>query len=240
MLKRLHPNVHVQRLIGMALASAAISLCAWWMFNLLAPAQDNPFRPLTLATQPGLATGLKLDRLAHTPAACFALLDLAGVKYTRIEQRGPLPQCALHDALTLERSLTPYSAKVSMTCRLAASLNVWERFAVIPAAERLLGQQVTRIETLGSFSCRRVNNAAKGNWSEHARGDAIDISGFRLADGSRVMVKDDFGADTAKGRFLAEVRDKACGLFSTTLSPDYNALHADHLHLDMGYFPICS
>ena len=127
-----------------------------------------------------------------------------------------------------------------MTCRLAASLNVWERFVVIPAAERHFGQQVARIETLGSFSCRRVNNADKGAWSEHASGDAIDISGFRLADGTHVMVKEDFGRNTSKGAFLKEVRDKACGLFSTTLSPDYNKLHADHLHLDMGFFPICS
>ena len=35
------------------------------------------------------------------------------------------------------------------------------------------------------------------------------------------------------GAFLREVRDGACRLFPTTLSPDYNAAHADHLHLDM-------
>ncbi|MDP1909506.1 MAG: extensin family protein, partial [Hyphomicrobium sp.] len=29
-----------------------------------------------------------------------------------------------------------------------------------------------------------------------------------------------------------DVRDGACRLFSTTLSPDYNAAHADHLHFD--------
>ncbi|TMJ11586.1 MAG: extensin family protein [Alphaproteobacteria bacterium] len=31
---------------------------------------------------------------------------------------------------------------------------------------------------------------------------------------------------------LRGVRDDACKLFSTTLSPDYNAAHCDHLHLD--------
>ena len=30
----------------------------------------------------------------------------------------------------------------------------------------------------------------------------------------------------------ADVRDGACRLFSTVLSPGYNAAHADHLHLD--------
>jgi hypothetical protein len=28
------------------------------------------------------------------------------------------------------------------------------------------------------------------------------------------------------------VRDGACRLFATVLSPDYNAAHRDHLHLD--------
>ena len=32
--------------------------------------------------------------------------------------------------------------------------------------------------------------------------------------------------------FLREVRDGACDLFATVLSPDYNAAHADHFHLD--------
>ncbi len=31
---------------------------------------------------------------------------------------------------------------------------------------------------------------------------------------------------------LREVRDGACDLFATVLSPDYNAAHRDHLHLD--------
>ncbi|MFN3798647.1 MAG: extensin family protein, partial [Sphingobium yanoikuyae] len=37
------------------------------------------------------------------------------------------------------------------------------------------------------------------------------------------------GKDAA---FLRDVRDGACGLFSTVLSPDYNAAHRDHFHLD--------
>ena len=35
-----------------------------------------------------------------------------------------------------------------------------------------------------------------------------------------------------KTAFLREVRDGACPLFSTVLSPDYNQAHRDHLHLD--------
>lgn len=236
----IHPNRHIRRLIGMGVVTVLMAIWGWWLFNWLTPARHNPFKPLELTERPGLATGFKLDRLAQNPALCFQLLDQAGVKYTRVDRDGPQPQCGLHNALTLDQSLTPYSGTLSMSCGLAASLHMWERHVVIPAAERILGQKVDRIETLGSYSCRRVNSASEGRWSQHATGDAVDISGFRLEDGTRVMIKDAFGKDTSQGRFLREVRDKGCSLFSTTLSPDYNKLHADHLHFDMGFASICS
>ena len=39
--------------------------------------------------------------------------------------------------------------------------------------------------------------------------------------------------------FLRRIRDGACGLFGTVLSPDYNAPHADHLHMDMAAWSVC-
>ena len=34
------------------------------------------------------------------------------------------------------------------------------------------------------------------------------------------------------GDFLHRIRDDACKVFGTTLSPDYNVQHHDHLHLE--------
>jgi hypothetical protein len=39
-------------------------------------------------------------------------------------------------------------------------------------------------------------------------------------------------APEAEARFLRRIRDDACRIFGTVLSPDYNAVHADHLHLE--------
>lgn len=233
-------SIHVRRLVGMAVVTVAVSLAGWWAFNLFIPPQHNPFKPLDLTLRPGIVTGFKLDSLMHDKPTCFHLLDQAGVGYTRLDKPDENPQCGIADGLTLDQSLTPYSATLTMSCRLAATLYMWERHVVIPAAEELLGQGVQRIETVGSYSCRRVNNDATGRWSEHSRGEAVDISGFTLEDGSRVMIENDFGSSDKRGEFLRRVRDRACGLFSTTLSPDYNALHHDHLHLDMGLSAICS
>jgi hypothetical protein len=42
----------------------------------------------------------------------------------------------------------------------------------------------------------------------------------------------DWSGGGDKAAFLRNVRDGACDVFATTLSPDYNAAHRDHLHLD--------
>ena len=97
---------------------------------------------------------------------------------------------------------------------------------------RHFGSRVVAIDHAGSYSCRRLYGRSDGAYSEHATADAIDILGFRLADGTRVSVLNDWSGDSPKAQFLREVRDGSCRLFSTVLSPDYNAAHADHLHLD--------
>jgi hypothetical protein len=60
-----HRSLHVRRLVGMAAVSIGLSLAGWWVFNLLTPQQDNPFKPLDLTLKPGLVTGFKLDSLKH-------------------------------------------------------------------------------------------------------------------------------------------------------------------------------
>ncbi len=236
----IHLNLHVRRLIGMAVVTVIMSIAGWWVFNLLMPPQHNPFKPLDLAIRPGIATGFKLDRLGSSPPLCFALLDKAGVKYTHVDPKSDNPACGIANGLTLDQSLTPYSGTLTMSCRMAATLYLWERHVVMPAAREIFGQPVKRIETLSAYSCRRVNSAKAGRWSEHAHGEAVDIAGFTLADGRRVMVRGDFAANSREGLFLRRVRDKGCGIFSVVLSPDYNAQHADHLHFDTGSFAICS
>lgn len=239
-IRRYSANAHIRRLAGMLAVTIATGWLGWLAFDTLTPARDNPFKPLDLTERPGRATGIKLDMYAQRPEACFVALNAAGVEYTRVERAGEDRACNLINGLTLDRSLTPYSGTLSMTCPLTAALHIWERHTVLPAAERILGSPVTRIETFGSYACRRVNSARSGRWSNHADGNAVDIAGFRLEDGRLVSVKSDYGDATPEGRFLREVRDGACDLFSATLGPEYNALHADHFHFDMGVWTTCS
>ncbi len=128
----------------------------------------------------------------------------------------------------------------AMNCSLAATFTAWVRNGVIPAARVHLGAEVVRVETMGSYSCRNVNGAATGRLSEHASANAVDVSGFVLADGRRITIRQDWSTtDPAVRGFLLAVRTSACRRFKTVLSPDYNRLHEDHFHLDMGRGPFC-
>lgn len=100
-----------------------------------------------------------------------------------------------------------------------------------PAARRHLGSSIARLRVMGSFVCRTRNHKPGARISEHGLGRAIDIGGVTLADGRRITVEDDYGRG-AGGRFLAEVRQKSCGLFTTVLGPGSDAHHDAHFHLD--------
>lgn len=199
--------------------------------------QDLPWTRLDLSQPIGMFTGRKLAGLTDDYAECRALLRAAGVRYTVLPQlTGSDAACGYADGVRFagggSRGIAYSPANLGTSCPVAAALSLWEWEIVQPAAQKHFGQAVARVEHLGSYSCRRMYGRSTGGWSEHATADAIDIAGFRLADGTRIRVLGDWEAGGAKAAFLREVRSGACRLFSTVLSPDYNAAHRDHLHLD--------
>ncbi|WP_420142842.1 extensin family protein [Sphingomonas sp.] len=205
-------------------------------YALVAPRLDPadlPWTPLDLDARLGRATAGKIAALDGP--ACAALLDRAGIAHRALPavRRG---ECGYDDGVAWSSGglrRTAYNpGGPTLACPLAASLAVWEREVVQPEAERLLGARVARIDHYGSYACRRLYGSASGGWSEHARARAIDIAGFLLTDGRRITVARDWTGRGPEAAFLRAVRDGACRAFTTTLSPDYNAAHRDHFHLD--------
>ncbi|MFC6622739.1 extensin family protein [Novosphingobium panipatense] len=201
--------------------------------------EHDPRAPLTLSTPDGWMTARKVAALREDRDQCRAFLRRSGIEETALAPVGT-GECRRDDRKVLRAparfdvALSPRRAQA--TCAVDAGLARWLNNGVQPAAKALLGQAVVRIEQLGTYSCRRIGGGDEGNWSEHATGNAIDISAFVLADGTRISVLRDWGAAAdepdGKSLFLRTVRDRACAAFSTVLSPEYNAAHADHLHLD--------
>lgn len=218
----------------------------WWLLVLILVAaaflygreyvwrhpQDVPWTALDLRHPAGRFTLRKLVSLGDHPAQCRALLTQAGIADVPAPPRHSGDQCGYADGMRLTRGTDFAPAGLVTACPVAAALALFERDVLRPAAARHFATNIAAIEHAGSYSCRRLYGRAEGRFSEHATADAIDIIGFRLADGTRVSVLRDWASDGPKGGFLREVRDGACGLFATVLSPDYNAAHADHLHLD--------
>lgn len=124
-------------------------------------------------------------------------------------------------------------AQPEMTCRLALAVSVWRRQSLEPAAREFLGSDVVQIDHFGAYACRNVNNGVGSTRvSAHAQAAALDVAGVRLRDGRRISLTDDWRGDGPEARFLRRIRDDACRIFGTVLSPDYNAVHQDHLHLE--------
>lgn len=213
------------------LLAAGVALFLLWAF-----AAGRPGAPLDLGDKPGPGTGRKLVALGQEFAHCRALLDRAGVRFEMLPPRRDGSHCGYADGVRFRpggaRRIAFTPANLVAACPVAAALAMWEWDAVQPAALRHFGQPVAAIEHLGSYNCRRMYGRSAGSWSEHATADAVDIAAFRLANGQRVSFLGDWRGDTAAAHFLHDVRDRACLLFATVLSPDYNAAHRDHLHFD--------
>lgn len=125
-----------------------------------------------------------------------------------------------------------------VACPLADSFAGWARYGVDRAAQQILGSRLVRIETMGSYSCRNVAGSARR--SAHATADAIDVSGFVLADGRRITVAGNWADNSpAVRRFFTAIHTSACKRFGTVLGPAYNAAHRDHLHLELSSRQTC-
>jgi hypothetical protein len=120
----------------------------------------------------------------------------------------------------------------SLNCPMVAAVDDWVDRVVQPEAEAAFGQPVVGIEHMGSYNCRSISGYRQ--MSEHAYMNALDVSGFKLADGRTVRVKGGWqSADLAERTFLQTVGANACEDFTTVLGPDAGAAHYDHLHLDL-------
>lgn len=223
------------RLFILLALACAIGWAGWsWIAR---HPQHNPFVPLSLSDQIGWATGGKLADFVADGSACRQTFTDATIDFA------PLPAVGSGQCLAANRTrladaavpgLTLRPAGVAPSCAVSVALLLWMRERVQPAAQRHFGQPVERLEHLGSYNCRSIGGGTSGTPSEHSTGNAIDIAAFVLADGSRISLIEDWRSepDGPRSGFLRDVRDGACDLFATTLSPDYNAAHADHFHFD--------
>ena len=167
---------------------------------------------------------------------CLANLNAVGAEFIALPDQYTGQGCSTVGTVRMS-ALRGESANMSIAnigpvkCGVGTAFAAWARYGVDRAAQQILGSPLARIETMGSYSCRNV--AGSNRRSAHATAGAIDISGFVLEDGRRIVLTDDWNGGTRQEKeFLRTIQRSACKRFATVLGPEYNAAHRDHFHLE--------
>jgi hypothetical protein len=170
--------------------------------------------------------------------ACRASLTHDGAKFEAVADFTTSSGCGITDPVKLTGGIVGLSQPVEMSCSLALAVTEFEDGDIQALAQRYFHQKLVRLDHMGAYNCRTVRDA-KGRMSEHAVGRAIDISGFVLADGTKITVENDWFSTGPKRDFLRDVARAACGRFDVVLTPNYNLDHLNHIHADLSKWKLC-
>jgi hypothetical protein len=163
--------------------------------------------------------------------ACLKKLSDQGAQFEALPDiGGPCPAVNIIRLTAIERGLALRPAAI-MTCAMAERLSLWVRTGLVPASLDSFDEAPIALSIGASYVCRNENGLAGGKLSEHAKANAVDLTGLvfkthdlrvaNLAPGSREHAL--FGA----------IRASACLYFTTVLGPGTDWQHADNLHLDL-------
>ena len=219
----------------------------FWAANKYVPGQHLPWKSLDTSRPIGWSTKQQLLRMSLSPSQVCADLarDTAGFETIPADPKRPTTGagagiCGWDVARVVygtdRVAFSP--GESNMQCPLSIAVFLWQR-EVDALAQKHFDQNLKKIHHMGTYSCRKQRGNGSGKWSEHAYANAWDVGAFELEDGTLIRVLTGWNGERKEKNFLREVRAAACSLFRVTLSPDYNAAHADHFHLDMGPSTSC-
>ena len=238
----------------------SLGLCAGFaLLNAFAPDQDLPWRPLDLSAPVGQATltqvadfeiarGAVPEVSEAQTLACIQLLNDAGIQVERVPDKNDGGFCVAQGLVRFKSgAVTPFSDRsLVLQCPLALRYVIWDRQVLRPTTRALYGQDPKQVDTMGSYSCRRIYGSTDptARPSEHAQANALDVGGITLRDGTSISVLSDWDGSGPRGNtgrdLLDRIRDGGCRVFSTVLSPEYNEAHKNHLHLDGAPRGLCA
>ena len=162
------------------------------------------------------------------------------LRLARIATVEPMPRligpgaCGGADMVRMDAVLLPGDKRVAiepatyLRCPMAEQFAAWVRETAAPGLDAL-GPALRRVETYDDYECRIRNRARNGKISEHAKGNAVDVRGFTLADGRFIALTD----PAASKPLREELRRAACARFTTVLGPGADSNHESHIHLDL-------
>lgn len=180
---------------------------------------------------------------------CEDKLRALGVTFTHAdlpvkEGNAKRPTCGAPQAVVYLRGPAKirYNSAPVLSCGMALGLARFEQ-VLNEEAKRHLGQEVARIEQGGTYNCRKM--ARFKLVSEHSYANAIDVRSVTLKNGRNLSVLRTFGKLEAEpkrpeARFWRDVTHRMYdeGTFSVVITPFFDALHKDHIHLDQARYRV--
>ena len=119
--------------------------------------------------------------------------------------------------------------KMKMNCNFAHS--------VADMAELLAKQGVVEVVHYGTYNCRYISGTK--NLSQHGFANGLDVAELKTKDGKYHSVLKDWekgvkSPKTDSGKLLKWFADTmyAKHVFNIILTPEFNAAHANHFHVD--------
>jgi len=143
--------------------------------------------------------------------------------------------CGIQDAWKVSAvGDVAFSQPARLRCQMVGVTDTWIAKILQPAARSAFGERVVKLRIVASYACRGRDNKHGAKISEHAFGNALDVSAFTLASGRVVEVESGWVSGGKESSFLKQVHGRSCGPFSTVLGPEANAAHRNHFHFDLG------
>jgi hypothetical protein len=171
---------------------------------------------------------------APQPSACrLALTEEIAIAPSIPDIHDP-GGCGGEDLVRLEAVVLPDKHRVSlkpaatMRCGMATAIAEWVRSDIEPIAEGL-GSRLADLDNYDSYDCRGRNGIAGALLSEHGRANALDVRGWKLANGQSIGLTD----RNAPRELRESVLHSVCTRFTTVLGPGSDGYHEDHIHLDL-------
>jgi len=169
--------------------------------------------------------------------SCVDALNRLGVGFSVENPIVTESRCQVPDAVRLisvgstEATIT-LPAKPVLDCGYALRLAIWLSDVAAPVVKSFAQSPLISVATGPGYQCRNRNNQKSGKISEHAFGNAIDITAFGLASRKTVRVSTILDGSPPQIRMLMALRISSCGYFTTVLGPGSNEAHKAHFHLD--------
>lgn len=192
----------------------------------------------------GQTPDARVEQGRATPAQAIsrteadARLAALGVAYQRMPDVDNERGCSIENGVEITRigSVT-LTRPALLTQDMAIRMGRWVKEAVEPEVQKRFRTQLAALDVGGSYSCRNIygkpfGGRFAGRLSEHAFANAIDIGGYKLADGRSVEYLKHWRVRDGSSEFLQATSLSACEIFNTTLTPDYDRFHRNHIHID--------